>query len=163
MQTPDETLAAGSGSCRDTAWLLVQILRQLGIPARFVSGYLIQLKPDLKPLDGPAGATEDFTDLHAWTEAYIPGAGWIGFDPTSGLLCRGGPPAGRRDAALRVRPPRSPAPSNCAGRFFLRDAGDAASPRRRASPIRFPTTAWAALDALGEQVDADARRPRTCA
>ncbi len=152
VQTPDVTLRTGIGSCRDSAWLLVSILRQFGLAARFVSGYLVQLASDVAAIDGPSGPPADFTDLHAWAEVYIPGAGWIGLDPTSGLF------AGEGHIPLAATPhPATAAPISggvdpCGSVLEFSNTVTRVHEDPRVT-LPYTDEAWQTICAVGRQVD----------
>ncbi len=156
VQSPEATLERQIGSCRDSGWLLVAILRRLGIAARFASGYLVQLAQD-KPAASDTGENVDFTDLHAWAEAFIPGAGWVGFDATSGLA------AGEGHIPLAcTSEPAAAAPIE--GNFTVPGGGEVRTTFEFANVVRrieepprvtlpYTPAQWAAIDTLGARVD----------
>jgi uncharacterized protein (DUF2126 family) len=157
VQDAETTLRLRSGSCRDSAWLFVQVLRNLGLAARFVSGYLIQLMPDVKSLDGPSGSEIDFTDLHAWTEVYLPGAGWIGLDPTSGLF------AGEGHIPLACSPepsgaaPVSGAVDKCETKFIHEMKVTRIHESARVTKP-YTEEQWIEIESLGHKIDAELKQ-----
>jgi uncharacterized protein (DUF2126 family)/transglutaminase-like putative cysteine protease len=156
VQTVEQTLELKCGSCRDSAYLLVQVCRHLGLASRFVSGYLIQLKADEKPVDGsPAGPEADFTDLHAWAEVYLPGAGWVGLDATSGLLTGEGhiPLAATSDpetAAPIAGTVSAPEEMKTEFDFHMSVTRISETPR---VTLPYKEDQWREIDALGRQID----------
>ena len=157
VQSPEETLQNRSGSCRDSGWLLVQIMREMGLAARFVSGYLIQLRADQASLDGPSGTEVDFTDLHAWTEVYVPGAGWIGLDPTSGMLAS----EGHIPLACTAMPSSAAPITGFTDKAEVTFFHEMTITRIHEDPRvtkPYKEEDWQKINLLGQQVDADLKR-----
>ena len=173
IQSPEQTLNLANGSCRDSAWLLVQLLRGLGLAARFVSGYSIQLALDLKPVEegAAAGVASDVVDLHAWAEVYLPGAGWVGLDATSGMMTGEGhvplaataepgsaapvegafaPASGMAGKPEVDEAPKPGAPVSVGFDYSVTVVRDFEDPRVTKP---FDDAAWARVDALGRQID----------
>ncbi len=146
IQTAEETLEKGSGSCRDSGWLLVQVLRQLGLAARFVSGYLIQLATEKDK--------KDTADLHAWAEVFLPGAGWIGLDPTSGLLTgEGHIPLACTPDAIDASPITGTTEKSKVDFTFSMKVERLVNTPQFTAPL--PDTDWTQVQTLAHKIDAD--------
>ncbi len=155
--TPEETLTQGRGSCRDQAVLLMALMRSRGLAARFASGYLVQLTDEGMIPDQPKGIGHDVVDLHAWVEVYLPGAGWIGFDPTSGLLTG----EGHIPLACVARPSLG-SPLEGTSDVAAEEVSFATSVGRLGHEVRptapFTDEAWEALLTAGDAADATVTR-----